>query len=82
MESNDLGELRDSSSRLGFSAPASERSDSSDDNWDPDSDARGVAAQVNPEHARKTRTWNLLVVNDESVVNAMASYGELEIRVL
>jgi len=41
------------------------------DLWDPDSTGRGAA------HGSGKKEWNLLVVNDKKVVNAMAAPGVL-----
>ena len=46
----------------------------SDDIWNPDA-APPTTGALNPENVKNTREWNLIVVNDDSVKNAMATYG-------
>jgi len=43
--------------------------DTAPDSWDPDAAGRGVV------HGASKKKWNLLVVNDQKVVNAMAAPG-------
>jgi len=47
-----------------------------DDVWDPDA-APPATGALNPDNVKNTREWNLIVVNDDSVRNAMATYGNI-----
>jgi hypothetical protein len=85
LDANDLGTLRgaDDHERTSISARTALRpsfgwggddggndgSDVAPDLWDPDAAGRGVV------HAVSRKEWNLLVVNDPKVVNAMAAPG-------
>lgn len=73
MDANDLGSLKGGEmveSRFG-------RVIVSDDIWDPDADASSTTSEINNgENIKNTREWNLIVVNDEKMVNAMATYGK------
>lgn len=67
LESSDLGQLRSSEPRRPLEAL--------DDFWseDPFTSGRPSGESSTPESGGKE--WNLLVVNDPSVVNAMATFG-------
>jgi hypothetical protein len=78
LEANNLGTLRGDGrvptpprgllqSALGFGKSRSE--EAAPDLWDPDSDVRDTA------NGFGKKEWNLLVVNDKKVVNAMAAPG-------
>ena len=85
LEANDLGKLQDHDevghapqgllSRVfsphpnGMVSP----SDAGNDNWNPDSSRPNI--EISSENVKNTREWNLLVVNDDKMANAMATYG-------
>lgn len=68
LDGSDLGTLRDAA------PPRSHRQPSEDDVWNPDSDL-GRTEDVAPGVGG--RQWELIVVNDDKVVNAAASYGNV-----
>jgi hypothetical protein len=70
LESSDLGQLRSSEPRRSLV-------EALDDFWseDPFTSGRPSGESSTPESGGKE--WNLLVVNDPSVVNAMATFGSL-----
>lgn len=85
LDANDLGTLRgaDDRQRTSMSARTALRpsfgwggdggsdngNDTAPDSWDPDAAGRGAV------HGANKKKWNLLVVNDQKVVNAMAAPG-------
>ena len=85
LEANDLGKLQDHDevghapqgllSRVFSSHPNETVSpnDTGNDNWNPDSSRPNV--EISSENVKNTREWNLLVVNDDKMANAMATYG-------
>ena len=86
LEANDLGKLQDHDevghapqgllSRVFSPHPNGTVSpnDTGNDNWNPDSSRPNV--EISSENVKNTREWNLLVVNDDKMANAMATYGE------
>ena len=44
------------------------------DVWDPDASSPNM--EITSENVKNTREWTLLVVNDDKVANASASYGK------
>jgi metalloendopeptidase OMA1, mitochondrial len=79
LEANDLGTLRGdlrtpiparAAMQTGFGFGGRDVEEDSPDLWDPDVTTRRTA----PRTGRKE--WNLLVVNDGKVVNAMAAPGK------
>ncbi|KAJ3556855.1 hypothetical protein NM688_g1791 [Phlebia brevispora] len=68
LEANNLGTLKSSGKPSAFREP--------DDVWDPDG-AFGSSRteQVNP--GAGGREWELMVVNDDKMVNAMAAFGDI-----
>ncbi|KAI9456016.1 hypothetical protein BJY52DRAFT_1277558 [Lactarius psammicola] len=78
LEANDLGTLRGDRRvpapprnvlQSGFGLVNGESEGAGPDLWDPDSTGRGAG------HGSGKKEWNLLVVNDQKVVNAMAAPG-------
>jgi hypothetical protein len=78
LEANNLGTLRGdprtpiptrSMIQTDFGSGGSDVDEGSPDLWDPDATGRSGAS-------RTAKEWNLLVVNDEKVVNAMAAPGK------
>jgi hypothetical protein len=59
-----------------FGSSNSESEEAVPDLWDPDSTGSGAA------NGFGKKEWNLLVVNDTKVVNAMAAPGEMPILYL
>lgn len=69
LEANNLGTLKSSGRPV--------RSPKPDDVWDPDGAGAfgsGRTEPINP--GLGGHEWELMVVNDDKVVNAMAAYGE------
>jgi len=73
LESNNLGTLQGVDE--GRFIPNIGRTTSADDFWDPDTTSSST--DMGAENVVNTREWNLLVVNDDSVVNAMCAYGNV-----
>jgi metalloendopeptidase OMA1, mitochondrial len=81
LEANNLGTLRGdlqtpirtgsmTQTGVGFGDSNSDVDEGSPDSWDPDAAGRSSASRT------ASKEWNLLVVNDEKVVNAMAAPGK------
>jgi len=86
LDANDLGKLRGAGDRQQASISArtalrpsfgwggdggGDGNDVAPDSWDPDAAGRGVV------HVASRKEWNLLVVDDPKVVNAMAAPGTI-----
>lgn len=79
LEANNLGSLKapDRGSFVPTAAQESIQQDGADANWDPDSLSSGIDMSVDRSSENvSSRSWNLLVVNDSSIVNAAAGHGE------
>jgi len=68
LQANDLGHVR-------TPHPAGVVQQAVGSFWEPEDEHRGRTEELNPEVGG--REWELLVVNDERVVNAMAAYGNV-----
>lgn len=81
LDANSLGVLKSDEHGRHVGAPAPSISsmggDGGDENWDPDAAAasRRTAEVATGENVNSMREWNLIVVNDDKEVNAMATYG-------
>ncbi|KLO12114.1 hypothetical protein SCHPADRAFT_941515 [Schizopora paradoxa] len=78
LDANDLGILMGEPEMpsQSYIPPAAFGGGQSDDIWNPDA-APSTTGGLNPENVKNTREWNLIVVNDDSVKNAMATYGNI-----
>ena len=73
LTSSNLGTIRDEVQPT-FSSPFGLSSDSEGNTWNPDADlgaARDPGAAYGPK-----KDWDVIVVNDQKVINAMATTGE------
>ncbi|KIJ17256.1 hypothetical protein PAXINDRAFT_179904 [Paxillus involutus ATCC 200175] len=69
LDSSDLGTLRSSEPRRSFSG--------SDDLWSDDPLSAARPHDMPPTQESGVKEWNLLVVHDPKVVNAMATFGNI-----